>query len=85
VNEYYEKQLERNIARNDETPYPIMFVLTIVQFYKIFQLVLLIFACSYFLGILWRIYTKDLSGWESHQMIDVYNDLETFYTIPKYR
>lgn len=85
VNEYYSKQLEKNIARNDETPYPIMFVLTIVQCYKILQLVLLIFACSYFLGILWHIYTKDLSNWETHEMIDVYNGVETFYTLPKYK
>lgn len=85
VNEYYQKQLEHNIARNDETPYPIMYVLTIVQFYKIFQLVLLIFACSYFLGILWHIYTKDLSGWETHATIDVYNQLDTFYILDKYK
>lgn len=62
-----------------------MFVLTIVQFYKIFQLVLLIFACSYFLGILWHIYAKDLSGWETHATVDVYKGLDTFYTLDDYK
>lgn len=40
----------------------------------------MIFACSYFLGILWHIYAKDLSNWENHTTIDVYNGNLTFYT-----
>lgn len=67
-----------------EKSYPTLKIIHIVQYYKIFQLILLIFACSYFLGILWHIYAKDLSDWENHTSIDVYHGNLTFYTKPGY-
>ena len=75
----------KNIAENNYgQPYPIRKALLIVQFYKIVQLVIIIFACSYFLGIFWHIIVKDLEDWENVQFGDVYNGYYTFYTLPDY-
>jgi len=61
-----------------------MRALLIVKFYRIFQLVIIIFACSYFLGIIWHIFVKDFMDWENVPVIDVYNGYYTFYTWESY-
>lgn len=45
---------------------------------------LIIFSCSYFLGILWFIICKDFFEWENHNDIDVYREYNTFYTLEDY-
>mmetsp|Transcript_38858 Transcript_38858/g.59061 ORF Transcript_38858/g.59061 Transcript_38858/m.59061 type:complete len:195 (+) Transcript_38858:2050-2634(+) len=57
-----------------------MRALLIVQFYRIIQLVILIFACSYFFGLLWHIIVKDFEDWANVTVIDVHNGYGTFYT-----
>lgn len=37
-------------------------------------------ACSYFLGIIWHIITKDLIAWDVEEFYDVYQGYITFYT-----
>ena len=57
VSKYYSKQLQQNVKdNNNKDGYPIMKTIMIVQIYKITQLVIVIFACSYFLGVFWYIY-----------------------------
>jgi len=46
--------------------------------------VIIIFACSYFLGIVWHIIIKDFTDYHSHDQIDVYNGYITFYTYKYY-
>ena len=84
VKEYYNKQLENNLRKNNNKSYPIMRALLLVQFYRIFQLVIIIFACSYFLGIVWHIIVKDFEDWEQVGSVDVHNGYETFYTWESY-
>lgn len=40
--------------------YPILKALMLVQMYKIFRLIVIIFTSSYFLGILWHIFVCDI-------------------------
>jgi len=75
VNSYFEKQLKYNISINNyKMHYPIKRALLIVQFYRVFQLVIIIFAVSYFLGIFWHIIVKDIepSKEEEVPFLDVY-------------
>ena len=84
VHDHYNQQLERNIKQgNENSNYPIMRALLIVQFYRIVQLVIIIFGCSYFLGIFWHIIVKDLETTEP-SLNDVFNGGLTFYTYPDY-
>jgi hypothetical protein len=55
-----------------------------VKFYRILQLVIIILTCSYFLGILWHIITKDLVRWDEELYYDVYQGYNTFYIDPDY-
>lgn len=48
------------------------------------QLVIIIFACSFFLGIFWHIYIKDVES-TYPQLQDVYHGSETFYRYEDYR
>ena len=61
VNDYYNARLQQNV-KNQVTgeAYPILKQLNIMQMYKIFRLIIIIFVTSYFLGILWHIYVCDL-------------------------
>ena len=61
INDYYNKKLEENVRKGIEGEhYPILKALMLVQVYKIFRLVIIIFTSSYFLGILWHIYVCDV-------------------------
>jgi len=84
VKEYYNKQLERNLKKNNNESYPIMRALLIIQFYKIIQLVIIIFSFSYFLGIVWHIIVKDFEDWEKVDNYDIFNGNKTFYTWDSY-
>lgn len=87
VNEYYTKELETNIRNGnhgDLFAYPILNALLIVQFYRVLQLVIIIFACSFFLGIFWHIYIKDVET--TYPLLqDVYHGSNTFYRLEDYR
>ena len=52
--------------------------------FKISQLVVLIFSCSFFLGIFWIIITRDILEWENSENYDVYNQKESFYSFESY-
>ena len=85
VNLYYNAQLKQNLKeQNYQVGHPILKGLLIIQGYKIFQLVMIIFSCAYFLGLIWHIITKDLIDWRNVQPIDVYQGNVTFYTWPDY-
>ena len=46
---------------NDESEsFPILKTLMLIQIYKIFRLVIIIFTSSYFLGIIWHIFVCDM-------------------------
>ena len=61
INDYYNKRLQKAVQENNESEsYPILKALMYLQMYKILRLTLLIFTSSYFLGIVWHIYTADL-------------------------
>ena len=64
VNEYYNKKLKLAVLQNDAGFFfPIMNVILIVHTYQLFTIVMIIFAISYFLGILWLIYIRDIEEW----------------------
>ena len=84
VKEYYNKELDKNLRSNSNKTYPIVRAILLVQFYRIFQLVIVIFACSYFLGIFWHILIKDFQDWQLVQAVDVFNNYATFYTWEDY-
>ena len=65
INDHYNKILERAVQENIESEsYPILKALMLVQIYKIFRLIVIIFTSSYFLGILWHIYVCDVQKTE---------------------
>jgi hypothetical protein len=73
VNEFYNKKLKMAVLRNDNTfSFPIMNVIILVHTYKLFTIVMIIFAISYFLGIFWLIYVRDIESWEYMTIYDVY-------------
>lgn len=79
--------MKENIAKNNyKKHYPIKRALLIVQFYRVFQLVIIIFAVSYFLGIFWHIVVKDIEATKVEDIpyLDVYQGYLTFYTYPDY-
>jgi hypothetical protein len=57
----------------------------IVKLFEIGTLVFIIFASSYFLGLMWYIFVHDIQDWEHITMTDVYNGYDTFYTYADYR
>lgn len=59
VYEIYNQELEKNLRLGVDKPYPILKALLMIKIYSICQLVIIILTCSYFLGILWHIITKD--------------------------
>ena len=84
INTYYSKQLQSNIRKGNDENYPTMKIMYMVQIYKILLIVLVIFSCSYFLGLMWLIVCKDIYPWEEHTGIDVYKGTDTFYTYEGY-
>ena len=84
VNSYCDSQSKRHLRnKNEDAHYPNRFALMIVKFYRVFALVLIIFGCSYFIGIVFHIFVVDIENWQhrgKHTMIDVFNGQETFYT-----
>jgi hypothetical protein len=64
--------------------YPLMMIIKTTYIYKIFQVVVTVFACSFFYAIFWRIYTHSVIDWLNNDVQDVYNDFETFYSYPDY-
>jgi hypothetical protein len=48
------------------------------------QLVVIILAVSYFLGIFWMILSKDCQNWEGIDQYDVYNGYGSFYADEDY-
>ena len=92
LNEYFQKKLEIAVAENDPTyNFPLLTVLMLVHFYKLFSIVIIIFASSYFLSIFWLIYCKDMGdprkiGPDKHlyQVYDIFSDYYTFYTWEDY-
>jgi hypothetical protein len=41
-------------------------------------------ACSYFLGLFWRIFVTVVINWEDNQTVDVFNMYDTFYAYEDY-
>ena len=64
ISDFYNKALEKNVKEGKFEHFPILKALMIVQVYKIFRLVIIIFTSSYFLGILWHIYVCDVQTTE---------------------
>lgn len=61
ITEYYNKIFQKAVEANDESEsFPILKTLMLIQIYKIFRLVMIIFTSSYFLGIIWHIFVCDL-------------------------
>lgn len=61
LNEYYGKKLAHSVIHNDnEFHFPIMKVLIIVNLYNLVSLITIIFTTSYFLGIFWLIFVRDI-------------------------
>jgi hypothetical protein len=61
INDHYNKILQTAVENNVESKsYPILKALMLVQIYKIFRLIIIIFTSSYFLGILWHILVCDI-------------------------
>jgi hypothetical protein len=66
LNEYYGKRLLEAVLLNDnDFHFPIMRVLIAVNIYNLISLIIIIFATSYFLGIFWLIFTRDLQNWRN--------------------
>ena len=68
-----------------EEGYPIVKALLIVKAFEIGTLIFIIFASSYFLGIVWYIFVNDFQDWENPWLEDVYNGYQTFYTYEDYK
>ena len=65
INDHYNKILQTAVENNVESKsYPILKALMLVQIYKIFRLIIIIFTSSYFLGILWHILVCDVQKTE---------------------
>lgn len=85
LNEYYGKKLERSVVANDnEFSFPIMRVIMAVHTYNLFSIIIVIFTISYFLGIFWLIYVRDIEDWQNPGTYDVYYGYRTFYSLEKY-
>lgn len=85
LNEYYNKKLESAVKDNDHYfNFPIVFVILVVHIYKLFSIVTIIFAISYFLGIFWLIFVRDIEDWKNNTIFDVYMGYSTFYSFPGY-
>lgn len=66
MNEYYGKKLAHSVIHNDnEFHFPIMKVLIIVNLYNLVSLITIIFTTSYFLGIFWLIFVRDIEEWHN--------------------
>lgn len=64
LNEYYNKKLEEAVQKNDhDFNFPIVFVIMVVHVYSLFSIIVTIFAISYFLGIFWLIFVRDVEDW----------------------
>ena len=63
-----------NINNGDyDKPFPIMRVQLILVVFKMSQLAIIIFSCSYFVGIMWLIFVRDMQDWDNLSLFDVYN------------
>lgn len=81
INDHYNKILQTAVENNVESKsYPILKALMLVQIYKIFRLIVIIFTSSYFLGILWHIFVCDV---QKTEWIDP-NDKSLGAVIPNY-
>lgn len=73
LNEYYGKKLMEAVHQNDNDFYfPIMKVIIAVNVYNLFSIIIIIFTISYFLGIFWLIFIRDLEDWRDMDSYDVY-------------
>ena len=71
---HYNRILYNAVKNNDETTrYNILRSLMLVQLYKIFRLVVIIFTSSYFLGIFWHIFVQDVQVTEYVEEDDYYS------------
>ena len=63
-----------NIQKGDyDKPFPIMRVQLILVVFKMSQLAIIIFSCSFFVGVLWLICVRDIQDWDNLSYYDVYN------------
>ena len=70
---FYNDKLNKAVKQNDHLFYfPIMKVILIVHLYNLFRIVIVIFAISYFLGIFWLIFVRDIQDWQ-HVSQDKYD------------
>jgi len=60
-----------------------MRVIVVVQAYSLFKVIMIMFAVSYFLGIFWLIYVRDIEPIYS-ETLDVYRGYFTFSNLPKH-
>lgn len=73
------------MQKNDhDFNFPIVFVIMVVHVYSLFSIIVTIFAISYFLGIFWLIFVRDIEDWQNISIFDVYQGYVTFYTYPDY-
>ena len=64
----YDLQLEEAV-RNDNFTYhrEIVIELMFFYFYRVFESIVIIFSCSYFFGVAWRIFTSMYIDYENNQ------------------
>lgn len=60
------------MKNDNDFDFPIMRVIMVVHTYNLFSIIIIIFAISYFLGIFWLIYVRDLEDWQNMDVYDVY-------------
>ena len=59
--------------------YPLMMIIKTTYIYEIFQVIIIIFASSFFYAVFWRIFTNSCMDWDHSDIVDVYNGKITFY------
>ena len=81
---FYNDKLNKAVKKNDHLfNFPIMKVIIIVHVYNLFRIVIVIFAISYFLGIFWLIFVRDIQDWHniSETKFDVFQGYQSFYSL----
>ena len=73
----FELKMERQLKKGRvDTSYPIVLQMMFVYCYRILSLIIIIFTSSYFLGILWYIYTHDIEDREIQLTFYDFNDFD---------
>ena len=85
LDNFYERQLNEAVKRENFTyHYPILKKVKYVYSYRIIQILVISLGSSYFLGLLWRIFTTKIIDWKSNEILDLFNGYDTFYSHEDY-